>query len=79
MVQIADDRILREDETERETGLSRATRRREVREGRFPAPVQLTPSSIGWRKSDIDAWKASRRRVAWAPKQESAADQPSPV
>ncbi len=31
-----------------------------VREGRFPAPIQLTPARIGWRWSAIQLWLDER-------------------
>lgn len=44
-------------------GLHRATIYEMVREGRFPSPIQLTDTRIGWRRSTIDAWLASRVRA----------------
>ena len=61
------DCILREAEVKCRTGLSRVQRWRKVRDGSFPAPVQLGPNSIGWRESDINVWLASRPAVMWAP------------
>lgn len=58
------DRILRWPEVKGQTGLSRTTAWREVRAGRFPAPVKLTDHAIGWRQSDLDAWLASRQKSA---------------
>jgi predicted DNA-binding transcriptional regulator AlpA len=46
----------------RETGLSRFTLWRKVRDGSFPAPIELSANSIGWPLSEIEAWKASRPR-----------------
>jgi prophage regulatory protein len=54
------DRILRDAEVGERTGLSRTTRWRLVRAGKFPAPVQLTEHARGTRESDVDAWIASR-------------------
>lgn len=42
------------------TGLSRSSIYRQIKLGAFPRPVKLTPYASGWRKSDIDAWMASR-------------------
>jgi len=43
------------------TGLSRPTIWRAVRQGRFPAPVQLTsPSAVGWLASEVESWIAAR-------------------
>lgn len=30
-------------------------------EGRFPLPVRLGVRAIGWKRSEIEAWLASRR------------------
>lgn len=42
------------------SGRKRSTLYRGIAEGTFPRPVQLGPQSVGWRKSDLDAWIASR-------------------
>ncbi len=38
------------------TGLHRTTINRQVRDGRFPRPVQLTTSRIAWRLADVRKW-----------------------
>ena len=30
----------------------------------FPRPIQLGPNSVGWRKSEIEAWLNTRERTA---------------
>jgi prophage regulatory protein len=40
--------------------ISRTTIWRAVRAGTFPQPLQLTPTRIAWRQSDVLAWIASR-------------------
>ena len=55
------DRILRAGEVSRITGLPRMTRHRAVRNGLFPAPVQIGIRAVGWRESDMAAWLADRR------------------
>jgi predicted DNA-binding transcriptional regulator AlpA len=35
---------------------------RDIRAGRFPAPIELGPNSIAWFKSEVETWKASRPR-----------------
>jgi prophage regulatory protein len=35
---------------------------RDIRTGRFPAPIELGPNSVGWFRSEVEAWKASRPR-----------------
>ncbi len=34
-----------------------------VRDGKFPAPLQLSPGVVAWLRSDVDAWLAERPRV----------------
>ncbi|MGH6670448.1 MAG: helix-turn-helix transcriptional regulator [Xanthobacteraceae bacterium] len=60
-------RVLRDKEVAERTRLSRVQRWRRVRNGTFPAPIQLGANSIGWFEDEIDAWLASRVRVAYAP------------
>lgn len=55
------DRILREAEVLERTGLSRTTRWRLSRAGKFCAPVQLTKHAIGYREFEVDAWIAARQ------------------
>jgi prophage regulatory protein len=55
-----DERILSYPEVERATDLDRTTIWREVTKGRFPPPIQLTPSRKGWRWTSILAWMADR-------------------
>lgn len=45
------------------TTLSKATIYREIKQGRFPAPIQLTNRSVGWLETDINAWVLSRKKV----------------
>ena len=42
----------------------RVTIWRWVREGRFPAPVKLTPGCSRWRMADVEAHEAERMGVA---------------
>ncbi len=46
---------------------------RDIRAGRFPAPIQLGPNSIGWYDDELDAHEAKLKLVAYAP---AASDQP---
>jgi prophage regulatory protein len=32
---------------------------RDIRAGRFPAPIELGPNSIAWLRSEVEDWKAS--------------------
>jgi prophage regulatory protein len=61
-------RIIREPEVEARTHRSRSQRWRDIRAGKFPAPIQIGPNSIGWFEDEIDNWVASRpRRTYCAP------------
>jgi prophage regulatory protein len=44
------------------TGLSRVSIWRKVREGQFPAPIELGSNSIGWIEPEVVEWQASRPR-----------------
>ncbi len=43
------------------TGISKATAYRLMAAGKFPKHIKLTPFISGWRRSDLDAWVASRQ------------------
>lgn len=49
------------------TGRSRVQLWRDIRAGRFPAPIELGENSVGWPRSEIDAWLASRPRRSYGP------------
>lgn len=57
---LADDRILDAEELLERIPLDRSTVYRMVQEKRFPPPIQLTPTRIGWRWSAIVQWLAER-------------------
>ncbi len=65
-------RMLRDKQVRERTGLSRTTRWRMVKAGRFPAPVELTPGLVGWREADIVAWLAKLKPPTWAAPSEAA-------
>jgi len=52
--------IYRKPDVDRLTGTSDSTRRRMIPRGEFPAPIQIAPRIVGWRRSDIRAWLDSR-------------------
>ena len=54
------DQFLRLDAVRSRTGLGRSTIYRLIAASRFPRPVQLSDRAVGWRKSDLDRWSASR-------------------
>ena len=58
------ERIVRERECKAVTGLSRMTRWRLERAGRFPRKQQLSPNCSGWLRSEIQAWIAARAKAA---------------
>ena len=55
--------VIRRKELCQITGLSMVTLWRQEREGYFPARIRLTNHSVGWRRSDVEAWLASRPTV----------------
>jgi len=55
------ERILPHPEVQNLTGLSRTTIWREIRAGRFPAPVSISPNRIGFRESAVQEWMAARQ------------------
>ncbi len=58
------DRFLREPEVQHITGLSRTTRWRLQRDGKFPRRRQISTNAVGWLASEIDAWIAERTAPA---------------
>ena len=63
-----EDRFIREAEVQRITGLSRTTRWRLEREGKFPSRRQLSDNAVAWLESEIRAWRASRSAPLTPPK-----------
>jgi prophage regulatory protein len=58
------DSYLRERELRAYVPLSHSSIWREVKAGRFPAPVKLTERATAWRWGDVLAWLEERRRGA---------------
>ena len=56
--------ILRRPQVQQRTGLSRSTLYQYIRDGEFPASVQLGPRAVGWLESDVSDWIAARVKVA---------------
>ena len=54
------DHMLRREEVQKRTGLSRSAIYRLMREGDFPLPHRVGQRAVRWRESDLDAWLASR-------------------
>ncbi len=65
-------RLCRWPEVHKRYGKSRTQTWRDVRAGKFPAPVQIGPNSIGWWSDILDAHDETLARVAWAPDEEAA-------
>jgi prophage regulatory protein len=54
------ERIIREPECERRSGLSRSTRWRLERDGKFPRRRRISPGTSGWLESEFAAWIRAR-------------------
>ncbi|MDN3568003.1 helix-turn-helix transcriptional regulator [Paeniroseomonas aquatica] len=54
------DRILRQPEVARRTGLSRSSIYQRVKECHFPVPIALGERAVGWLESEIDGWITER-------------------
>jgi prophage regulatory protein len=63
-----DERLLSTRELLERLPLNRATVWRMVREGRFPAPVQIAASRIGWRWSAVLNWITEREQHPLEPR-----------
>ncbi len=59
-----DVRLLRLPDVLRRVGLSRSTVYALAADGRFPAPVRLSPRTSAWRSDDVQAWIDSRQPTA---------------
>ena len=55
--------ILREPQVSVLTGLSRSTRWRLEREGKFPQKRQLSAKSVGWLASEVEEWVRTRNII----------------
>ena len=56
--------ILRRQQVQQRTGLSRSTLYQYVKDGEFPAAVQLGPRAVGWLESDVSDWISARVKLA---------------
>lgn len=54
---------MREKEVLHTTKLSKSTRWRLEKEGKFPRRRQLSPHTVGWLESEINEWLLSRSTV----------------
>ncbi len=55
-------RIILGKAVEHRTGKGRVQRWRDIKAGKFPAPVEIGANRIGWFEDKIDAWLNSRPR-----------------
>ena len=60
-------RLVRWPEVHKRYGKSRMQNYRDVRDGKFPAPVQTGPNSVGWWSDELDAHDETLPRVSYAP------------
>lgn len=63
-MELSSDRFLREPEVRRITGLSRTTRWRLEKAGKFPARRQISDNAVAWFSSEVEAWMAERMEAA---------------
>lgn len=61
---LANERLLSRAEVVAATGLSSTTLWREVRAGRFPAALRLSPNRVGFLESSVLTWIRDRRAAA---------------
>ena len=53
-------RLVREPECRAITGLSRATRWRLERDGKFPKKIEILPGIVGWEYTELIKWVEAR-------------------
>lgn len=53
-------RLLRINEVEQLTGLSKSSIYKQVRLGKFPAPIKITDRSSAWSSDYVDRWIVSK-------------------
>lgn len=63
MGSVESQRIIRRQEVERLTGLTKPSIYAAMTAGTFPRSVQLSERSVGWRLAEVLAWVESRPRV----------------
>ena len=57
------DRLLRREEVEAQTGLSRSAIYRLMRAGKFPEPIKIGQRAVRWPQSELNEFLASRPRA----------------
>ena len=63
--------ILRWPAVKSASGKSRTQAWRDIRAGKFPAPVELGKNAVGWYEDEIVAWQEALPRVRYAPGEEA--------
>lgn len=56
---MTEDRLLKAEEVQAITAVSKATLYRLISSGQFPKPLQVGPQAVRWRLSDIDSWMSA--------------------
>lgn len=64
MTDVSSFTVLRRQQVEELTGLSKAAIYSYMRQNLFPRPIKLGPNRVGWIQSAIVAWIESRQEVA---------------
>jgi prophage regulatory protein len=59
--------IWREPRVKKESGLSKSTRWRMEKEGKFPKKIQLSSRAVGWRAEEIIQWCEDRSEAKSEP------------
>ena len=57
------DRLMRREEVEERTGLSRSAIYRLMRSHQFPTPIKIGPRAVRWPQSEINEFIATRPRA----------------
>lgn len=58
--------VLRRPKVESRTGLARSSLYALIASGQFPAPIRLTPNTVGWLEHEIERWIAQRAKASRA-------------
>lgn len=66
------DRFMREKEVLGITSFSHSTLWRQIKRGKFPKPVQISPGRVGWRESAIAEWQLNPNIWAFVEVKEAA-------
>ncbi len=56
--------LIRRPEVLHRCGISNTTLHRLIKEGDFPAPIQLGPRAVAWVESEVDSWIEQRIKAS---------------